>query len=183
MTLMTRLTRLFRADFHAVLDQIEEPELLLRQAIRDMEDELSRQEQSTRLATHEDGECAAREARLGERLRQIEEELDLCFSSGKDDLARGLVRRKLEAQRLGAQLAERRETLRKTLARRQAALAENRAALDSLRQKAELVAVRVAGEAEGGDCEFAAAGDRQPAVSGDEIEVAFLREKQARSRS
>ena len=31
-----------RADFHAVLDQLEEPEQMLKQAIRDMEDELAR---------------------------------------------------------------------------------------------------------------------------------------------
>ena len=41
MELINRIARLFKADFHAVLDQIEEPEALLRQAIRDMEDELA----------------------------------------------------------------------------------------------------------------------------------------------
>jgi phage shock protein A len=40
MALINRVARLFRADFHAVLDQIEEPELMLRQAIRDMAEEL-----------------------------------------------------------------------------------------------------------------------------------------------
>ena len=38
MALMTRVARLFRADLHAVLDRIEEPEVLLRQALREMED-------------------------------------------------------------------------------------------------------------------------------------------------
>jgi phage shock protein A len=38
MALITRLSRLFQADMHAVLDKIEEPELLLRQAIREMEE-------------------------------------------------------------------------------------------------------------------------------------------------
>ena len=41
MALIHRVSRLFRADFNAVLDHIEEPELLLRQSIRDMEDELA----------------------------------------------------------------------------------------------------------------------------------------------
>ena len=40
MALINRVTRLFKADIHAVLDQIEEPEQLLRQAVRDMEEEL-----------------------------------------------------------------------------------------------------------------------------------------------
>ena len=34
MAIVTRLTRLFRADAHAVLDRLEEPEVLLRQAVR-----------------------------------------------------------------------------------------------------------------------------------------------------
>ena len=40
MALINRVTQLFKADFHAVLDRIEEPEQLLRQSIRDMEDVL-----------------------------------------------------------------------------------------------------------------------------------------------
>ena len=40
MALITRISRLFQADFHAVLDRIEEPEQLLKQAIREMEDSL-----------------------------------------------------------------------------------------------------------------------------------------------
>jgi len=51
MALINRLSRLFRADFHAVLDQIEEPEALLKQAIRDMEDDLANTEQRIKLRT------------------------------------------------------------------------------------------------------------------------------------
>lgn len=36
MALINRATRLFRADLHAVLDRIEEPDILLRQAVREM---------------------------------------------------------------------------------------------------------------------------------------------------
>ena len=35
MPLINRISRLFKADFNAVLDNIEEPELLLHQAIRE----------------------------------------------------------------------------------------------------------------------------------------------------
>ena len=40
MALINRVSRLFKADFHAVLDQLEEPEQILKQAIRDMEDDM-----------------------------------------------------------------------------------------------------------------------------------------------
>ena len=38
MALITRFSRLFRADLHAVLDRIEEPDVILRQAVREMEE-------------------------------------------------------------------------------------------------------------------------------------------------
>ena len=44
MALITRISRLFQADLHAVLDRIEEPDLLLRQAVREMQDDLARDE-------------------------------------------------------------------------------------------------------------------------------------------
>ena len=56
MALITRVGRLFRADLHAVLDRVEEPEVLLRQAIREMEEELAEERQRLRLARHEHGD-------------------------------------------------------------------------------------------------------------------------------
>ena len=44
MALITRVARLFRADLHAVLDRIEEPDVLLKQAVREMEEELASEE-------------------------------------------------------------------------------------------------------------------------------------------
>ena len=49
MALINRISRLFKADFHAVLDHIEEPEALLKQAIRDMEDDLAKTKQRINL--------------------------------------------------------------------------------------------------------------------------------------
>ena len=40
MTLLTRITRLFKADMHGILDGLEEPEEVIKQAIRDMEENI-----------------------------------------------------------------------------------------------------------------------------------------------
>ena len=45
MALINRMSRLFTADVHAVLDRIEEPDVLLKHAVREMEEELARGEQ------------------------------------------------------------------------------------------------------------------------------------------
>ena len=101
MALITRVSRLFQADFHAVLDRIEEPEVLLRQAVREMEEELARDEQRSKMLTHEQRQLVTRETGLKQSLHDIDEELDTCFAAGNDELARACIRRKLEAQRFG----------------------------------------------------------------------------------
>ena len=44
MGIMTRFTRLCKADLHGVLDQLEDKGLLLKQSLRDMESEIGRKE-------------------------------------------------------------------------------------------------------------------------------------------
>ena len=105
MALINRLSRLFRADFHAVLDQIEEPEALLKQAIRDMEDDLANTEQRIKLCAHDQDALSRRKDELENSIAETDAQLDLCFESEKDDLAKGLIRKKLEAERLLKQAA------------------------------------------------------------------------------
>ncbi len=179
MALINRISRLFKADFHAVLDRIEEPEQLLKQAIREMEDELAASEQAIRLCAHEQQLLVSRKNELGAKLAEFEQELDLCFASKKEDLARGLVRKKLETQRLLKRLNSDEQANEKFLAEQRAQLEENRATLESLKQKAEIFAQRSPRDSRSayGDARWVA---QELAVSDNEIEVAFLREQNTR---
>ena len=161
MALINRMSRLFTADVHAVLDRIEEPDVLLKHAIREMDEELARSEQRVRQLEHE------REA-LAERQRKVQAALA--------ELARKVVKRKLETEKLGQHVAERSAAIAKELADRRGLVDEQRERLDVLRQKAELLAAAPSG---GGD-EWGRAGFT---VSEDEVEVALLRERQARKPS
>jgi phage shock protein A len=181
MALITRISRLLRADFHAVLDQIEEPALLLRQAIREMEGDLAAREQRIRIATHEQGELRARKHELSQSLTELDEEVDLSFTSGKTDLARNLIRRKLEAQRLARHVASKETSTEKYLGEQRTIIDEHRTTLEGLRQKAEIFTrrSREPGENAGVVDSFG----RDLTVSDDEVEVAFLREQARRSSS
>ena len=176
MTLITRVSRLFQADFHAVLDRIEEPDVLLRQAVREMEEELARDEQRSKLLQHEQRQLMTRANELSQSLQDIERELDTCFEAGNEDLARACIRRRLETQRFDKHLARRRETLKETLDDLNTRIRENQARLESMRQKAELLAV---------ECRHLADDWNIPEVTvrAEDVEVAFLHEKQHRSRS
>ncbi len=178
MALLTRISRLFRADIHAVLDRVEEPDVLLRQAIREMEEAHALDEQRFKLSNHEQARLGARKADLERSLEQIAEELDVCFTAGNDDLARTLIKRKLEGQRHIRFVTGKQESLQEKLSDLATRLEDNRTRLDSMRQKAELLSE-----------------DDAPAVPEEQwsapdfsireadVEVAFLREKQRRNPS
>lgn len=184
MALINRISRLFKADFHAVLDQIEEPEALLKQAIRDMEDELAAAEQRIALRAHDQEALTVRKDELQSAIVDIDGELDLCFESEKDDLARGLIRKKLEAERLLKRLNSNYAANEQYLSEQRRRLDENNATLEGLRQKAELFTqrppVHKGGSSEFDDVTWMA---REMTVGDDEIEIAYLREKSARSTS
>jgi phage shock protein A len=180
MALITRVSRLFQADFHAVLDRIEEPDVLLRHAIREMEEELGHDEQRIRVLTHEQGQITKRETVLEQSLNRIEEELDLCFDTGKDDLARALIRRKLETQRFCEHLSRKCADTQDALTDLAARIKENRERLASMRQKAELLAREDSTHPAGGWNE---PGVPEFTVCDEDVDVAFLREQQRRIRS
>lgn len=184
MALINRISRLVKADFHAVLDQIEEPEQLLKQAIRDMEDELAESEQRIKLYAHDQETLAVRKSELEASIAEVDEQLDLCFASKKEDLAKTQIRKKLEAERILKRLQSRFDANEKYLEEQRATLDENQATLESLRQKAELFARR-APTRDDGESEFddIAWMSREMNVSDDEVEIAFLREKNTRSSS
>jgi phage shock protein A len=176
MALITRVSRLFQADLHAVLDRIEEPDLLLAQSIREMEEELVRDQQRVGPLQHEQRQLTAREADIGQSLDGLEEELDVCFESAKEDLARALIKRKLEALRYRKLLSGKRAALEQRLGELQSRIEENRERLEGMRQQAELLA----GDDTSGQEQWETPDIR---VRDEDVEVAFLREKQKRSRS
>lgn len=182
MALINRVTQLFKADFHAVLDRIEEPEQLLRQSIRDMEDVLLTAERRVQQLSREQSSLLARKDELDAKVADLDGELDLCFEKQKDELARTLVRRKLEAERLLRRLQARIAASEQAIETGRADATERRSTLDSMKQKAELFSER-AESVEPADLDDTAWLARELTVSEEDIEVAFLREQQARSKS
>lgn len=183
MALINRVSRLFKADFNAVLDQIEEPEQLLKQAIRDMEDELAAIDQRIAFCAHDQEALGVRRNELQSAIDEYNDQLDLCFESDKDELAKALIRKKLEAERILKQLISKFEANERYLDEQRKLLDENRATLDSLRQKAELISHRPTSL--GSESEFNDIGcvSRELSIGDDEIEIAYLREKALRSAS
>ena len=177
MPIITRLGRLFRADLHAVLDHIEEPAALLRQAVREMEDALEQDGQRLQLLRHELAELDERSAELDRSAIELDEDLDICLTARQDELARGLIRRRLERQGLGKRLHKRRQQTRTAADKLAGQVDHNARQLDAMRQKVELLAKEPAV----GEPPRYWTPD-EVSVRDEDVEVAFLREMQRRAQ-
>ena len=178
MALINRVVKLFRADINAVLDNIEEPELLLKQAIREMQDDLFESEKQVNTLEAELLKIAATETRLKKSIAAIKPELDLCFQSEKHDLARSLIKRRLETERFYEQLTEKRKSVQQCLLELGDRQQEKAMQLESMQQKADLLIRETHSTNDGiyNNWEIP-----KTAVSADDIEIAFLNEQQRRA--
>lgn len=180
MALITRVSRLLRADLHAVMDHVEEPEVLLRQAVREMDAALGEDRRRTKLMEHERAQLLARERDALRSLERTAEELDVCFEAGQEDLARALLKKRLEHERWHEGLLRRQAALDETLTGVRQRMAQNQARLDAMREKMELLSAQGVQDGPGPAEDL---GLREGGISAEEVEIAFLAEKHRRSRS
>ncbi|MBK1723702.1 PspA/IM30 family protein [Thiocystis violacea] len=138
MAFITRLSRLMRADLHAMLDRLEAPDLVLAQAVREMEQTQDQDRRSLTRLERERARLRDREAELGRILRQTAEALDDCLAADHDDLARPVIRRRLETERQVGALQQRLRALDAECEARHRQLAEQEARLLDLRARAAL---------------------------------------------
>lgn len=179
MALGRRLLRLLQADMHGVLDRLEAPEVLLKQALREMEEALDRDAQVIKRLVRENEGLSLRLQELAQSRASVEQELDLCFETENETLARTLLKRRLETEKMSGQLLRRQEELDTELRERRTQLTENRNRYESVRQKAEML---------GTDSLVGSGGvDDWPSsavtVRDVEVDIALLKEKQRRSPS
>ena len=78
MTLLARIGRLFKADIHGILDSLEEPEVILKQAVREMEHEI--EQGARRLEELEKASefVSMRKTEAEENLNEVEQQIN-CF--------------------------------------------------------------------------------------------------------
>jgi phage shock protein A len=174
MALMTRLNRLFQADMHALLDRLEAPEILLRQALREMEDALAHGSRSLAANEAEARRINARLTELETQRGRIGEELDLAFTSGNESLVRTLLKRRLLLESHLSQWHARIERLTSAMDEQREQLADRRQRLSELQEQSDLL---TSSEAVANDTN----GSVEPTISESDVELALLAEKQRRA--
>ena len=99
MTLITRITRLVKADLHGILDSLEEPEEVIKQAIRDMEEDIATQEHRLEELRAVLQRLAREAQETTTAMQEIEHQIDICFAAENEPLAKNLLRKRLEMAR------------------------------------------------------------------------------------
>lgn len=175
MTLMRRITRLFKADMHGLLDLLEEPEVVFKQAIRDMESEIGQGQQTLAERRQREERLRRASTQLESSINAYEEQIDIAFEAQNDDLARTFIRKKLEAEnRLQATVRAIADMAAETNAM-QHRLRDQQAQLDAIIAKMPLVA------SEPSYTEPPVGSAAPSGVAEEDVEVAFLREKRKRA--
>ena len=175
MTLMMRITRLFKADMHGLLDLLEEPEAVLKQAIRDMESEIRQGQQTLAERRQREARLRRASALLESSIHAYGEQIDIAFEAQNDDLARTFIRKKLEAEnrlqataRAIADMAAETDAMQNQLCDQQA-------------QLAAIIAKMPLSAGEPSDTEPPVASAALSGVAEEDVEAAFLREKRKRA--
>ena len=176
MPMITRLTRLFRADMHAVLDGIEEPDLMLRQALREMGEALADGSRKLERDRQQRDALVRRQHEISSTLAKVDEELELCLSADNEALARVLLRRRLEGERLLAHVQRQASRLEVDIAQAQQALEQQRSQFEQLRAQAQLQSPATDASSNAGPWSA-----EQFSVSDADVELALLRARRGRA--
>ncbi len=168
MTLFRRIRDSFRADAHGIVDALEDEALLLKQCLRDAEEEVQRK-RARLLQLEADwkrfGADRERAQKEGER---AERDVELALAQGREDLARYALKHVLTqknlSERIGVRMAESAEEQRDLGATLQA----QQVALEELRARVQAFLAR----RDSGQAEVSVA-----PVSDEQIELELMRRK------
>lgn len=170
MTVLTRVSRLIKADLHAMLDCLEEPEVMLQQALRDMEAELTEIKHNIEGNQRVLQESQRMAGRLDGQIKQLEKELELCLAHNNDDLARPLLRKKLQMEKQLLRLEHSIASLDERIQKQQETRQQQEAIFCELQQRAQCFNQQASTEqAETQFCEFN--------VTDADVELALLKAK------
>ncbi len=169
MAILHRIARLLRADLNGFIDFLEEPDVMLKQALREMEDALTERERKCDLLRADYNRSLSCEVELRERLNSLEDRISLCFAENNEALAKKFIRRRLEAKKHLAAIQSSSLEKAQALERMQKSIEEDRTTYAELLEKARIL----------GEIEHNGVADID--VSSDDVEVEFLREKRKRS--
>jgi phage shock protein A len=181
MGIMTRIVRIFKADIHGVMDQLEDKELLLKQYLRDMEAALTKKE--TRLGKMKTARNQARQeqAKYTLEIEKLEQDLSVAIKKEKDDIARLLIKKLKPLSRLRDGLQSHTDTLDQEIAGFKDCISKQRLQYDQLKHRSTEFLYRVEQNQWEKVHSTFSPGTLSEVFSDEEIELELLQRKEALS--
>jgi len=177
MSIIGRIARLFKADVHSILDSIEDPQAVLTQSLRDMQEGILRHETRVKETSGAKLRCQKRLSDFARTSDELRSQTELCIRNGNDSLARAVIRKRLESETEGTLVAKHLDKLTREEAASQALLQRQREKLSEIREKAALFQHAHA------DVDAVSEPAEQPRpISESDIEVMLLAERERISR-
>ena len=93
MAIMTRFMRLCKADIHGVMDHLEDKGLVLKQHLRDMEEEVNRKEARLNEIKASRDHAQREYEKFMRESEKIEQDITVAIEKEKDDIARALIKK------------------------------------------------------------------------------------------
>lgn len=136
MSIATRFIRLWKADLHGVMESIEDKGLLLKQCLREMQDELESKEGALNTLVKNKEKAKQEQETLQQENSKVEKDLEAAVSMGKDDIARFLIKKRLLLCRHLQELANHMQRLEQDIMNGQEAVAARKAQYDQVQLRA-----------------------------------------------
>jgi len=179
MALLSRIVQLFKADIHAVMDQIEDQGLLLKQHLREMEESLVEKEMQLKkmrsaldqtLQDHQKGE---------KETGNLQQDLQVALKKDRDDIARMLIKKLKPLSRLQSERRNHIDRLNHEIDQFKAYIEQQRLQYEQLRQKAAEYFYRKERQNWEPIWPAAQSGLRLQELSDEEVELELIRSKEA----
>ena len=172
MSILTRISRLFKADIHGILDNLEQPEIILQQSVRDMQSEINKAEMTISELEKQQDKLEQKHQNLSTSIEELQEQLQFCLRENNESLAKSVIRKKLQAdislKELSRQLANISDAKKLTIEE----TGERKEKLQAIRDKLAIFTEKI----EFNECPSSTSLNNS--ITQDDIELAFLYEKQ-----
>jgi phage shock protein A len=179
MAILTRIFRLFKADIHGVMDQIEDQGLLLKQHLRDMEESLVQKEtQLKKMGVASDQ--AQQEFQKGKKeTDNLESDLEVAIKKDRDDIARMLIKKLKPLSRIQTERRNHIDLLNHEMGQFKENLEQQRLQYEQLKQKATTYFHRMEKQKWPEPWSAAPPGFSVHELSEEEVELELLQRKEA----
>jgi phage shock protein A len=106
MSVLNRVSKLMTANINHLLDQAEDPEVMIKQLVRDMEASIVELRRETVSAVAREKRLVKKIHAADELARELEKKAGLALDKGNEELARDILAKKLQTTRSGEALTE-----------------------------------------------------------------------------